>query len=128
MAVYAEQEEELYSEEDAPISTLIDDVWNILLDKLTDYNIYVLSIAMPKLSDRLPRIQWVSAEYRTSNPYSCPNCIMRFSFMSAYNFHVMHDHRARTQEEFMRRLEAFFTLPSTNSKDEETGSKKLTPN
>ena len=92
---------ELYSEEEAPVSVLIDDVWDKVLDKLTDYNIYTLSIAMPKLSDRLPRIQWVSAEYRTLNPYPCPTCMMRFSFMSAYNFHVMHDHRPKTTKEFM---------------------------
>ena len=100
-----EQSEEVYI-----LEYLIDDVLHCILDKLNSQNIYFLSIAIPSLSDRLPRMQWIDHEYRTTHPYTCHLCTRRFSYTSPYNFHLAHDHRPKTTGEFIERMNEFFSL------------------
>ena len=97
--------QEVYSLELLPDVVLL-----YIIERLSNRSVYMLSIAMPRLYDRLPRMQWIEYEYRYEHPYACPLCIYRFEYMTLYNFHMALTHRARTRNEILEEIDDFFTL------------------
>ena len=92
------------------LELLPDVVLQYIIERLSNRSVYMLSIAMPRLYDRLPLMQWIEYEYRYEHPYACPLCIYRFEYMTLYNFHMALTHRARTRNEILEEIDDFFTL------------------
>ena len=98
-------EQELYTLEFLNNATLL-----CIIKRMEDKDVYFLSLAIPALLDRLPRMQWIQYDYLMMNSYACPFCARRFSYTSQYYFHVEIDHKPRTRNEFLERVSNFFSL------------------